>query len=201
MRNRNEIIGQFRARDIDWFTHFTPCNNLQNIINYGGLMTREYLETSNVNFTKTDDMRYDGRHDSISLSISWPNSKMLNSKKNSKHLHFCVFLLDAEAIVRDFNLNFYSSNAASSMYRKYPYANRSSLACFNHMFAGMPAHSKYTSDIQAEVLCFNNIPIRYIKYAIFENQSDYYKYGHILERNNIDCIVDSSYFYSVRPAI
>ncbi len=82
MCDKLDIMKCIEKRKIKKLIHFTSVSNLESILKKG-LLSREMLEEKNIKFECTDMQRYDGRKDCISLSIEYPNFKMLNFKKNN----------------------------------------------------------------------------------------------------------------------
>lgn len=82
MCDKLDIMKCIEKRKIKKLIHFTSVSNLESILKKG-LLSREMLEEKNIKFECTDMQRYDGKKDCISLSIEYPNFKMLNFKKNN----------------------------------------------------------------------------------------------------------------------
>lgn len=75
-----ELRVRVRDRKIPYLIHFSPLNNLGSILQ-DGLRSRNALVEQD--FVITDERRTDGWLDWISVSVSFPNYKMLYTKQNS----------------------------------------------------------------------------------------------------------------------
>lgn len=189
-------------RGIEYFVHFTPVDNLRSII-ANGLMTISQLENDhNMVFTRTDDMRLDNQENSISLSVSFPNYKMLYTKKlQNPQTEWCVLLISPKAVV-GMDCTFDRSNSASNdSTARREYTSNNKVAAFEDMFAdvvgqynrsemkdyGTPECERYATDPQAEILCHSPIPIKDIICCCFENEEVLNQYRGILNDHGIAC--------------
>jgi hypothetical protein len=64
--------------------HFTPIENLPGILKHG-ILSRERLAGRGMTPRCPDQLRLDHAPWSISLSISWPNDRMLAAKLHDSH--------------------------------------------------------------------------------------------------------------------
>ena len=70
-----EIKRFIEERNIESLFHFTPVDNLENILKYG-LLSINNLNRLGIDYYYNDENRYDDRLDAISTSIEFPNYKM-----------------------------------------------------------------------------------------------------------------------------
>lgn len=79
--SRKEAIKKIiEDRKIPALTHFTSLSNLESILE-NGLYSRDKVDES---VEVNDEMRLDGRKNTISTSIGFPNSKMFYKYRNQK---------------------------------------------------------------------------------------------------------------------
>lgn len=166
-------------RNIRWLCHFTPRQNLENI-KRNGLKTRDSLYNTKV--IGTDNNRSDRFYNSICLSISKPNEKMIRYKE-SELRNLSLLLLDP-AILYKKACVFYPHNAATISFKNMDFVELIGVSAFEKLFDKKVTFQKSkqlettisrcnrldkceTTSIQAEVQCLENIEPKYIKY-IFE---------------------------------
>lgn len=65
-----------KNHNIEYFVHFTRLENLDSIIQKG-IITRSELNFKQINYQYTDENRFDNQLNTISLSVTFPNYKML----------------------------------------------------------------------------------------------------------------------------
>jgi len=118
-------------------------------------------------------------------------------RRNSDN--YCVILLNAEKIFSNLDLAFHRTNAASNAVKNIPLEQRKTLAAFNEMFyrgfrteRGLSKNE--TTDPQAEILCFDSIPLDYFEKIIFPNYIKLNQNAPLFTGTGISCIVDSEYF-------
>jgi len=78
--DRQRINVLLEGRKINHLLHFTDSDNLISILNYG-VLNRDSLIAQKFNFKFSDSERRDLLTNTISLSLAYPNSKMLHMKK------------------------------------------------------------------------------------------------------------------------
>lgn len=183
--HNRELREQWRVKDIKWHVrdrridvlcHFTRLENLPGILQ-NGLLSRTMLETSNMNFCAIDSERFDGCRDAICLSVSFPNYKMFNLKREDflktqqvKHSQWVVLLLDAR-ILWELECAFCQQNASSGSERAIPLEERREPEALSRMFCDFAPMSRFDLNLprnfptnpQAEVLVFQQISVDYIR--------------------------------------
>ena len=170
-RDGTAMRALLHAGNIPHLLHFTRIENLDRILREG-IVPRAKLSAGS--FIANDLIREDGFSDASSLSIGFPNYKMLF--KYRCHVPddcagWAVVAIAPTALL-DFPCLFYQTNAAAHESRRLAQTNVSSLmgaAGLQAMFAepsvglrnrlGLPGC--YTTDPQAEVLAFGKIGPEY----------------------------------------
>ena len=191
-----------KERNIEHLIHFTRYENLESILD-NGIVTKDVLNTSNLDFYGNDGMRLDGHQNSISLSLSSPNHKMLYKyKKQSDAKGWIVIDVNPE-VLWEYNCAFCKHNAADSRILKRNIDDLCNIKSFKEMFLDPNDGSRegletyHTTDPQAEVLVFNNIPIKHIQNISFEREDlleiTKSKYNKSFT-NNINFIMAKPYF-------
>lgn len=193
--NFPEFQNEIRKREIEYLIHFTPTINLLSILENNELMSRakiENLDISQVDILDyvqfTDDVRYDDKN-YINLSLSGPNtflfSKFREKTKDDCTIKWCVIKIHPKHIY-DSETLFAITNAASNAAKK-QYGISGDLKKFKLLFADQlninaynglrtisrnSAHSKYPTDVQAEVLVKDKISSDSILSICFESEEE-----------------------------
>lgn len=188
---KQEIV----RRGIDYLIHFTPTINLFSILEHGKIMSRAMLESIDVEqfdildyVQFTDKVRYDDKN-YVNLSISSPNSFLFSEfqkrTKNDLTITWCVLKIDT-CLIMDKHTLFSVTNAASKS-AKHVYGVSGDYNKFIKLFSTElnietwnssrimkrgNLHPKYPTDIQAEVLIKDEIPIKYISKICFKTDHD-----------------------------
>ena len=177
--NLSKIRKESNKKGVTQLIHFTTINYLSQILNEG-IFSLDKLRKDKVNsqdYIPTDQNDFGNNSEWISTSVSFPNYKMLYTKRkqNAKHLKqvmgWAVISLESK-ILWELDCRYVKGNAAQGKYFTSPvYA---SYEKFNLMFEqtisrSSELHDKYTTNSQAEVLVKEHIPTKYIKEIFFEN--------------------------------
>lgn len=188
------FIEEISKRKIEFLIHFTPTINLYSILEHGSLMSRSKLENLDIDqfdimdyVQFTDQRRYDDTR-FINLSISAPNSFLFSKFRertiDDLTISWCVLKIDTKHIY-DLNTQFAVTNAASSAARK-QFGISGDLEKFRLLFKDIlrlntsygiriqnreSLKSHYTTDVQAEVLVMDSIPISSIMNICFEDDN------------------------------
>ena len=180
------FISEIEKRKIKHLIHFTPTINLYSILEQGKIMSRASLECLDIeqfdvlDYIKfTDNVRYDDKN-YINLSISGPNtylfSKFREKTKEDPTITWCVLKINPKHIY-DKNTKFAVTNAASNAAKSIGITG--DLLKFKLLFADKidipygtrsQIHPRFTTNIQAEVLVKNQIPIDSIIEICFETE-------------------------------
>lgn len=105
-----EII---RRRQITALYHFTPLENLPDILE-NGLLSRNQMEKKGIQAFIPDSDRLDGCLDYISLSIGHPNYKMFYVKRNEDTRRIWLVLELDPKLLLDHSCRFHQTNAAKA---------------------------------------------------------------------------------------
>lgn len=205
------LINCLYQRKIKKLIHFTSIRNLENILKLG-LLPRKDLEDKNISFIYTDLQRYEGRKDCTSLSIEYPNYKMLKFKKDQYNDIYTILVLNATSILLNKYKKYYlyinaaNTNATYWLTLEELTKNR----YFSEMFKSKVEDKKniyerneklpsyITTHPQAEILFNGPISPSNILEVHFENSRDYDSFMNICNIDksslDIDFIVSDFYF-------
>lgn len=162
---------------IPYLVHFTHLNNLSSILEKG-IYPRSRISTlpSQVNYN--DELRLDGRDDSVSVSIAFPNSSMFYKYRNEKEGEWVVLILP-RSILWELDCAFCKYNAADIRISSQPIESLKTETAFQEMFIEAEGESLRTeqniktydpADVQAEVLVFDVIPSEKIASVVFQSK-------------------------------
>ncbi|ELA4711062.1 DUF4433 domain-containing protein, partial [Escherichia coli] len=165
-----------QCRDITELYHFTHADNLSSII-ANGLVSRQYLDIRNINYELNDELRLEGHLDATCLSISFPNYRMFFKYRNLKPGDWIILVIDPSVLWIK-SCAFYPTNAASGSVRSNAIADMQGEDALNAMFGEtigsitreQSLNDKYPTDVQAEVLVFDEIEPSYILKVIHPNR-------------------------------
>lgn len=190
----DSLLSIIDKRNIRNFVHYTRVRNLKSILD-NGLCSLDFMSEHGVECFQNDKQRLDGRTDSISLSVSFPNYKYFFSVKDKdkdKEDTWCVILLDPRKVIA-LECAFFWTNAANSQCREYKWEDLCGADAFDRMFdvdkRNPDIPSYYTTDPQAEIMVKGHIPADCIKNIVFKSSADIDK-----DLLSSKCICDRSYF-------
>ena len=183
------------SREIKELVHFTRIDNLQSILSIG-LQSRVKLEKRNQKYLINDSMRLDNRLNGISISITHPNQSMFYKYRTAtESSDWCVVILKP-SILWELSCLFCMHNAADSRIRRLNDKSLSNKDAFLSMFSSENRSSilpkNYTTDVQAEVLCLNDIPVEYIEKIALLSSNNNLINGAV--GKSFEVIVDKKYF-------
>lgn len=174
---QEKLKKEIKKRKISYVLHFTNVKNISSILKYG-LIPRQELESTGLDFEFNDDYRYDGYKNSISCSIEQPNYKMFYKlRKNNKDSQWAVVVLK-KSILWKKDCAFFETNAANRNMKSKTAEKRISQKDFKSLFGELNwSHPRddlniprsYPTDPQAEVLVFDKIEPKYITHIILQN--------------------------------
>jgi hypothetical protein len=188
-----EFKSEIAKRGIEYLVHFTPTINLFSILENQELMSRGKLESLDIEqfdildyIQFSDDVRYDDKN-YINLSLSAPNtflfSRFRQKTKDDFTISWCVLKIDPKHTY-DENSLFSVTNAASNAAKrqfgisgdvekfKMLFKEPLKLNTFNGVrtLTRNSIHSKYPTDVQAEILVKDSIPSKSIIEVCFESE-------------------------------
>lgn len=188
-----EMKKEVNIRRIDCLIHFTPTINLYSILENGELMSRAKLESLDIEqfdildyVQFNDDVRYDDKN-YINLSLSGPNtfllSKFKEKTKDDPTITWCVLKIEKKFIFYNdtlFSVTNAASNAAKRQFGisgdldkfKMLFTEQLNINAYNGVrtISRNSAHSKYPTDVQAEILVKDKIPSESIISVCFESE-------------------------------
>lgn len=168
-----------KKRKIECVWHFTRLSNLDNIFEHG-LVSREEIDSGNIESEINDELRIDGQEKAICCSIGHPNYKMFYKLRHDNPDVKWVILVLKRSILWKKDCAFCISNAASSEVTVIDIEERKGLAAFNMLFddiEGVPSRKDldlpdfYPTNPQAEILVFERIEPKYIVGAITQDKT------------------------------
>ena len=168
-RNSNieekEFLQFLAERDIKYLVHFTPVENIKNILQFG-LIPRMYLKEEVIrialNPAFSDDLRLDGMEDANCLSITFPNHGMFYKKRMSSSREWAVLLINPTILVKH-KCSFSPDNNASSSV-----GSDSGIDSARRLFSNSMIRKLnnlppcYTTNPQAEVLEYSVVSSEYL---------------------------------------
>lgn len=192
-----------KEKQIDFLMHFTRIENLRSILK-SGLCPREDLDEDTCIFN--DEYRYDRCENAVCTSIEFPNYKMFYTLRCKNPGTEWVVLAISAQVLLDFPCAFCETNAGSETMYNTPIQERMGKKAFLKLFKenscgkcrkDLNIPDYYPTNPQAEVLVFSKIPVKYIKYAIFNSEDVLEKYRRYLP-TNVEGFVDTDVFYGRR---
>ena len=127
-------VKYLKDRGVRYLVHFTPTENLPNILE-NGIKPRSEQDGTAV---CTDGNRYDGHTDCSSFSITYPNYRMLFMKrKDMIDTRFAVLMIDVDVLLSldEENVAYYSTNAAANISRAEDYSDKTGVNALEQLFA------------------------------------------------------------------
>lgn len=174
----NEILNEIEKRSIKRICHFTKSKNLSHILNdFEGIYAIDFLPENYQDYN--DSLRLDGKTDYICCSIEYPNVFYLDRIKNNDKLFKDWIILSINPKIMCLEKTLFSKvNAATErgryiskgiegfkvLFENHIVTNKRSITRPFTMLESSP------TDIQAEVLIYNKIPLEYIKEIIVKSE-------------------------------
>lgn len=171
---------------IPHLVHFTHVSNLESIIEHG-LLSREKVDALNKDAVTNDEERYDGRTNTISLSIAHPNDRMFYKYRDNDE-DWCVLGVKREILWKDDCL-FLKHNAADARMSTKEDGELSTIEAFKSMYDEMDeldsrqeqCLERYDpTDKQAEILVPDKIPVEYLIGAYVSSRRVKKRYSDLL---------------------
>ena len=202
-KNVNIFVALAKLRGIKILVHFTRIENLPSI-SKRGLLTRKNLDDQSFKYSFNDDTRRDNVTNSLSLSITFPNYKMFYKYRKNSEDNLAIILLDAEKVLANLPCVFNYTNASSNEIKDVPKEKRMTLDAFEKMFYEPDGSSRKlrnlkaneTTDPQAEILCLEDIPLKYFVGIVFKNSAQAKENQKLFP--NISMKVDDDYYFAPR---
>ena len=163
LKSRKAIVEE---RSINEVFHFTDIKNLDSILKHG-LLSREIIGEHDINFTPSDLSGPPQLTPYISTSISFPNYKMLFSKRMADQSKEWVLLAYCSDVLCKLPCYFTPTNASNKISNRHFSFN--SLFNFPELRDKNQIKQSYPTDPQAEVLFYRNIDNKFLRYIYCEN--------------------------------
>lgn len=193
-------------RRISRLVHFTSAKNLISIEETGFLYSVDDLEEMGIRFGRNDYRRAEGHRDAICLSISFPNYLMFYRYRQIYQKMTWVIIELSPTVLLNHRCAFFPRNASEYCYRHQDPTRFQTAKALEEMFTEVDPISGNTraalglkpwepTNPQAEVLCFEPIPVYMIKTVYFETEQrllgfiDRYGDAHLFELE-----VDKTFF-------
>lgn len=210
-KDYKEFQDEISRRGIEYLIHFTPTINLYSILEQEKLMSRRVLENLDIeqfdilDYVKfPDTVRYDDNR-YINLSISGPNtflfSRFQERTKEDFTINWCILKIDPKHIYER-ETKFAVTNAASNAAKSIGVTG--DIEKFKMLFANninIPfgvrgrINSKFPTNVQAEVLVKDEIPVESIIEVCFDSQESLASAKAALsEFNTSNFVIDKEIF-------
>ncbi len=189
--NKKEIKKFAVELDIPYLLHFTHISNLESILE-NGLYSRETVDAMDQEIITNDEGRYDGRTNTISLSIAHPNDRMF-TKYREKDGDWCVLAL-RRRLLWELDCLFFKYNAADGRISGKDDDELSGIDAFKLMYEELDELDSREdqclepydpTDKQAEVLVLDYIPVEYIFGVVVSNRQIKKNYKDILDEYKV----------------
>jgi len=178
---REDIPRFLVARNISSLFHFTSIKNLESIA-ANGFMGRESLRTRDLNFTPSDQIRFEPILDGVCFSLSRPNYYMAARKIISGHEMVLLELQGLNELLTNFNFVASPGNFGSPVLKRkiesWPEEFIGGQGLMN-LFKNPGVRKKYSipsfepTDPQAEIIVLEAIPWSFVKKIYFPNSAGY----------------------------
>jgi hypothetical protein len=175
-----------KERQIPYLVHFTQLANLPSILQNGLLCRNAIPDGVAIN----DEMRLDGRPNTVSLSVSFPNHRMFYKYRQEKQGLWCVLALNV-SVLWELDCLFCKHNAADARISCLSDAVLSASTALRSMFEeieGLDGREDQKlkvydpTDPQAEVLVNQSISPNYIGGIVFSDKPSKDQYQHLSEK-------------------
>jgi hypothetical protein len=173
----NAIKGAVEAREIPFVVHFTQTTNLPSILQ-NGILPRAQIGEKGIPSKTNDELRLDNQLHASCFSVGFPNAKMSYKFRQENPGANWAVLVVAKDVLWESPSAFCATNAASA-----------SITCqsINSLMTESALHGMYDpiasvdrekeklkpfdpTDVQAEVLIFDQIDPKHIIGAIFQRK-------------------------------
>jgi len=191
--SKEEIKLYAKELAIPYLVHFTHISNLEGIIQKG-LISRQRVDSSEDEIHINDEGRFDGRENTISLSIEHPNDRMFYKYRDrDKDEDWCIVVL-SQKILWKLDCLFLKNNAACSEISHLSDEELSTIEAFKSMYNEQDEldsrKEQYLkeydpTDKEAEILVYNHIPPEHIVAVVLSNRQLKKKYKNLLSEVRI----------------
>nr|WP_314464296.1 DarT ssDNA thymidine ADP-ribosyltransferase family protein [uncultured Novosphingobium sp.] len=186
--------------------HFTRVENLPSIFQHG-LRPVQALQASRIPFRWNDEYRIDGHENAICVSISHPNEKLFYRwRMNNPAQRWAVLPLDP-AILWESEVAFCAHNAADRRISRRDRKSLGSAKAFSSLFlngdapptrAELGLASYDPTDVQAEVLVFEDIPSSAITGVVFSDPASLTQWQSVVGERDAIVHADRTGLFGLR---
>jgi hypothetical protein len=165
--------------NIPYLVHFTNYKNIKTVLTHG-IIPKDDLVTLSKSVMTNDMHRWDNCTNAVSLSVSFPNSRMFYKYRQlSLHEKWVVLLINPKVLWEQ-DCAFCTHNAADSRVTSIPVVMRKGLSALKKLFSEIEdcdtrykqnLEPFYTTDVQAEVLLFGQVSKKDIIAVTFDDES------------------------------
>ena len=162
---------------------------MDNILENGLLCRSDIDEDAEFN----DELRLDGRKNTISASIAFPNSSMFYKYRQEKGGLWAVVAI-SKRVLWDLDCLFCKHNAADARISRLPEASLCSIDAFKSMYdehVGLQSRAEQKlrtydpTDVQAEILIKSHVPAKYIVGVVFPDTPSKEKHAHLTTKRKV----------------
>jgi hypothetical protein len=201
MANRDAIKALVAELQIPYLVHFTRSENLPSIME-NGLLPRTEFECEGVACEVNDELRLDGRLEAISLSIAFPNSRMLWALRQKHAAVSWAILAVSKSVLWENDCAFCKHNAADKRISTVPLDELQTVDALAGMYGEIPGRDRTQqnlktydpTDVQAEILAFGRIPPDRILGAVFQRPAVLDKYKAVIGDRKTHVHWDGGFF-------
>ena len=153
-------------RGIPSVVHFTPARNVPSILRHGLVPRAKHAALGSLDVEYVGSLGPDRHHDATSVSVGFPDWKLLRSLRDQDPAKPWAVLVLSPALLWTLDCAFYETNAGAESMRGIPPRDRKGIQPFRRLFddtrwglrmqAGIPP--ALPTDPRAEVLVFATIP-------------------------------------------
>lgn len=169
------------ARNITSLFHFTSIKNLESIVTHG-FLGRESLKERVLEFTPSDQIRYEPILDGVCFSLSRPNHYMAARKIVSGHEMVLPELQGLDSLLTNYNFISSPGNFGSPTLKRkiesWPEEFIGGQGLMN-LFKSHATREKYSipdfepTDLQAEIIVVERLPWSFVEKVYFPNSTEY----------------------------
>lgn len=197
---RDKIKAFVDEKEVPCLLHFTHISNLESILQ-NGLLSRDKVNEMGGEHEVNDELRLDNHTDTISVSIAHPNSPMLYKYRNEKAGEWCIIGIKKRVLWKQ-DVLFCKHNAADGRMFGKSTDYLSSIDAFKSMYdEGIESRADQglkvfdPTDVQAEVLVFDEIELKDIRGVVFPSEAAKQRYAHLLgDLDGLVNVPDRGYF-------
>jgi hypothetical protein len=186
--SKKNIKDAAKKIEIPYLLHFTHISNLEGIFEEG-IHSRDVVDQSDEEIKINDEGRYDGRTNTISLSIAHPNDVMFMKYHQKNFENWGVVVLK-KSLLWELDCLFLKHNAADASVSGISDDELSTIASFHSMydeFDHLDSREEQCledfdpTDKQAEVMVLDHIPRDYILGVVLSNRKVKKSFKDVLE--------------------